>query len=155
MANMIRTFLLQFELFFEDQITGQNTQTGTLLAVIKFFSQHRYFMVCCISKSRFLWVQNPFLTLICGSVHSDQRATSKKSLNQKLFFSYNCAGYGVLIRNLTSKTHSTPLKTHILIYNMLKTPELTQRTNFQLVARRPECSISRFDLRDEFYTPEN
>ena len=48
----------------------------------------------------------------------------------------------------------TPLKTHILIYNMLKTPELTQRTNFKLVARRSECSVSRFDLKNELYAPE-
>ena len=133
----------------------QSTLTGALLAGSQFFGSTWVFLACYISKCGFLDVQNPFLTLICGSVHSDQRATSKKSLNQKLFFSYNCAGYSVLIRILTSKTHSTPLETHILIYNMLKTPELTQRTNFQLVARRPECSISRFDLKNELYAPEN
>ena len=81
-------------------------------------------------------------------------ATSKK-INQKLFFSYNCAGYGALIQNLTSKIDSTPLKTHILIYNMLKTPELTQRTNFQLVARWSEFSDSRFDLKCELCASEN
>ena len=42
---------------------------------------------------------------------------------------------------------SSPLKIDILVYNMLKTPELTQRANFQQVARRSECSVSIFDLK--------
>ena len=125
---------------------------GVILVV---FEQPRYFMACCISKSRLLWAQNPFLTLNFGSEHSDQRATSKKKINQKIFFSNYCASQGALIQNLTSKIDSTPLKTHILIYNMLETSELTQRTNFQLVARRSECFDSRFDLKCELYASEN
>ena len=38
---------------------------------------------------------------------------------------------------------------------MLKTPKLTQKTNFQLVARRSECSDPWIDFKNGFYGPKN
>ena len=51
--------------------------------------------------------------------------------------------------------YSSPLETHILIYNMLKTPKLTRKTKFQLVARRSECSDPWIDIKNGFYGPKN
>ena len=53
----------------------------------------------------------------------------QKNVNKKLFFSY--------------------------YYFMLKTPKLTQKTNFQLVARRSECSDPWIDFKNGFYGPKN